>query len=111
MHQRDAAYDTLIRSQRQHIHARIATILEREFPELLKTQPEMAAHHCAEGGLPEQAIEYYLAVAQRATAGSNNTEARRHVTKSLAQLEGISASPRRGELLRRIQQAGWWGPT
>jgi class 3 adenylate cyclase len=108
---RDAAYDTLLRGQRQHIHARIASVLEREFPELLKSQPEMLAHHCAEGGLPEQAIEYYLAAAQRATAASNNTEARRHVTKSLAQLEGVPASARRKELLRRIQQAGWWGPT
>jgi class 3 adenylate cyclase len=108
---RDAAYDTLLRGQRQHIHARITSVLEREFPELLKAQPEMLAHHCAEGGLPEQAIDYYFAAAQRATAASNNTEATRHLSKGLALLDLLPASARRNELLQRIQLAGWWSMT
>lgn len=45
---RDAAYSTLLRSQRQELHARIAEELEKHFPEFVDTQPELLAHHCAQ---------------------------------------------------------------
>ena len=47
----DAAYSTLLRSRRQQLHARIATTLESRFTEIVEGQPELVAHHCAEGGL------------------------------------------------------------
>ncbi len=108
---RDAAYSTLLRSRRQHIHGRITKVLVREFPELLITQPETLAHHCAEGGLPEEAIGYYLAAAKRATAASSNTEAARHLTKAFALLKFVPATARRTDLMHQLQRAGWWGPT
>jgi class 3 adenylate cyclase len=108
---RDAAYSTLLRSRRQHIHGRIAKVLEREFPELPITQPETLAQHCAEGGLLEEAIAYYLAAAKRATAASSNTEAAHHLTKGFALLKMLPASARRNELVLQLQGAGWWGMT
>ena len=36
----DTAYGTLLRSQRQELHARIAKVLEQEFQEMIGTQPE-----------------------------------------------------------------------
>jgi predicted ATPase len=57
----DAAYGTLLRSRGQQLHARIATTLEDRFPEIVEGQPALLAHHCAEGGLPEKAVEYWLA--------------------------------------------------
>ena len=47
----DAAYSTLLRGRRRQIHARIATTLESQFPEIVATQPQLVAHHCAEAGL------------------------------------------------------------
>lgn len=44
----DAAYSTLLRSRRQQLHGRIAAILEKQFAEIMQTQPEMLARHCAE---------------------------------------------------------------
>src|SRR5262249_18645556 len=51
----DAAYSTLLRSRRQQLHGRIATTLERQFPELVTAQPPLMAQHSAEAGLNEKA--------------------------------------------------------
>ncbi|HUC67354.1 MAG TPA: adenylate/guanylate cyclase domain-containing protein [Stellaceae bacterium] len=97
---RDAAYGTLLRRQRQQLHGRIAAVLEREFPALVKTQPELLAHHCAEAGLAPRAIEFYLVAAKRAIAASSNNEAIGHLTKGLALVELLPAAMRRSSELR-----------
>lgn len=106
---RDAAYSTLLRGHRHRLHGRIVTVLERNFPEVVKAQPETLAHHCAEAGLTEQAIEYCLAASKHATARSNNAEATQHLNKALALLETLPPSAQRGTELRvKIQLGGWW---
>jgi class 3 adenylate cyclase/tetratricopeptide (TPR) repeat protein len=97
---RDAAYGTLLRRQRQELHGRIAAALEREFSAMVKTEPETLAHHCAEAGLAERAIDFYLAAAKRAVAASSNTEAIGHLTKGLALVEMLPASAQRANELR-----------
>ena len=52
----DAAYSTLLRSRRQQIHARIATILEHKFPDIVAAQPALLAHHCTEALSIEKAV-------------------------------------------------------
>src|SRR5215472_4130612 len=52
----DAAYSTLLRSRRQQLHGRIATTLETRFPEIVTDHPELMAHHCAEAGMPDKAV-------------------------------------------------------
>ena len=47
---RDAAYGCLLRSQRQPLHARIATRLEERFFEVVDRQPELLARHWTEAG-------------------------------------------------------------
>jgi predicted ATPase len=47
----DAAYSTLLRNRRQQLHARIATTLESQFPEIVRAQPTLLAQHCAEAGM------------------------------------------------------------
>jgi class 3 adenylate cyclase len=46
----DAAYSTLLRSPRQHLHARIAATLEDRFPEIVAVQPALLAHHSTAAG-------------------------------------------------------------
>ena len=55
----DTAYQSLLRSTRQHYHQRIAQVLETQFPEAVETQPELLAHHYTEAGLNEQAVGYW----------------------------------------------------
>jgi predicted ATPase len=36
----DAAYQSLLKSRRQHLHQQIAQVLAEQFPETVATQPE-----------------------------------------------------------------------
>src|SRR5262249_37909634 len=47
----DAAYQSLLKSTRQHYHQRIAQVLEAQFTETAEAQPELLAHHFTEAGL------------------------------------------------------------
>ncbi len=66
----DAAYGTLLKSRRQQLHARIAQVLEEQFPETAETQPELLAHHCTQAGLVEQAVDYWHKAGRQAMARS-----------------------------------------
>jgi class 3 adenylate cyclase len=86
---RDAAYGTLLRGRRQELHTRVAATLEQQFPEAVATEPERLAQHCAEAGLAEKAIQYWLAAGQRSLARSATAEAVAQLRKGLALLSGI----------------------
>jgi predicted ATPase len=83
----DAAYSTLLRSTRQLLHGRIAAALESRFTEIVETQPQLMAHHCAEAGLTDKAISYSLIAGQKMMARSAMLEAVSQLQKGLALLE------------------------
>ena len=85
----DAAYSTLLRSRRQQIHARIATALERQFPEMVAAQPEVLAQHCTEARLTEKAVGYWLKAGQQAVARSAMTEAVAQLWSGLDQIANL----------------------
>ena len=105
---RDAAYGTLLRSRRQELHAQIVSVLQREFAELVVSQPELLAHHCSEAGMIAEAIEYYLLAAQRATAASNNAEKIAHIARGITLVvEQLPSSHQRASDFRiRLTLAG-----
>jgi class 3 adenylate cyclase len=92
---RDAAYGTLLRNRRQELHRQIVSVLQREFAELVVSQPELLAHHCSEAGMIAEAIEYCLLAAQRATAASNNTERIAHIARGISLVEQLPSSDQR----------------
>ena len=47
----DAAYQSLLKSRRQQLHARIAQVLEEQFPETVEAEPESAGSPLHRGGL------------------------------------------------------------
>jgi predicted ATPase/class 3 adenylate cyclase len=81
---RDAAYSTLLRRQRQELHARVASALEGQFEEITNSQPGLLAQHCAEAGLVEQAITYWLKAGRQAVARSEMSEATSQLRKAIA---------------------------
>src|SRR6202040_397885 len=85
----DAAYGTLLRSRRQQIHARIAATLEDQFPEIVAAQSALLAQHCAEAGLREKAVVYWLKAGQQALARSAMTEAVAQLQKGLELLANM----------------------
>jgi class 3 adenylate cyclase/tetratricopeptide (TPR) repeat protein len=95
---RDAAYSSLLRSQRQELHARIAATLEDQFPDVAAMQPELLAQHCLEAGWIEKATVYWLKAGKRAAERSATSESVTHFTK------GIEALSRLPEVAQRDQQ-------
>src|SRR3954447_23164190 len=67
----DAAYGTLLRSRRQQLHARIASTLESQFPDVVESQPELLGRHFSEGGFEEKAIAYFTIAGERAVTSRN----------------------------------------
>ncbi len=92
---RDAAYGTLLRGQRQELHARIGEALEERFPEVADTQPELLAHHLTQAGLIDRAIDYWRLAGLRSLARSAHTEADAHFGVALDLLGKLPASERR----------------
>jgi predicted ATPase len=95
----DAAYGTLLREPRRALHARIAETLENEFAEIAENQPELLARHCTEAGLIEKAASLRGKAGQRSLASSALVEAEAQLTRALAQVEALPATP----ALRRQQ--------
>ena len=92
---RDAIYNSLLRSKRQQIHADIAAILERDFPELAENQPEVLAFHYQEAGNHQLAIRCWFKSGQRALAHSANVEAIANLRKTLRLLNALPETPER----------------
>jgi predicted ATPase len=93
----DAAYGTLLRSRRQQLHGRITAVLESQFPEIVKTHPEVLALHCAEAGLTEPALGYWLEAGRQAIAKCAMAEAVAQLRKGLDLLSGVPDSALRRE--------------
>jgi class 3 adenylate cyclase/predicted ATPase len=91
----DAAYESLLKSTRQHYHLRIAHVLEEQFPETTEGQPELLAHHYTEAGLNEQALSYWHKAGQRAIERSAHVEAISHLRTGLALLQTLPETPER----------------
>ncbi len=80
---RDAAYASLLRSDRRRLHARVAEMLELQRFEAIEKQPELLAHHYTHAGDHWQAVEYWLRAGKRAAAMSANEEAIAHLRAGL----------------------------
>jgi len=85
----DAAYDSLLKRDRQQLHTRIAEALLEHFPTTAETEPELLAHHYSEAGLVEPAITYWLRAGQQAAQRAANLEAIQYFQQALALLETL----------------------
>src|SRR5713101_26402 len=92
---RDSAYESLLKSTRQHYHQHIAQVLEAQFPETVEGQPELLAHHYTEAGLNAQAVSYWHKAGQRAIERSAHLEAITHLRQGLQLLQTLAETPER----------------
>jgi class 3 adenylate cyclase/predicted ATPase len=89
----DAAYGTLLREQRRGLHARIADTLERQFPDIAESQPELLARHCTQAGLIEKAAGFWGKAGLRSLARSALVEAAEQLTRGLDQIATLPGTP------------------
>ncbi|MEM7101288.1 MAG: AAA family ATPase [Pseudomonadota bacterium] len=101
----EAAYETLLRRERENYHAQIAEILSSQFPELASRKPEVLAHHLANGGQPEQAIPHYYSAGRMAAQQSAPVEAAHYFEEALKLLNKQEPADDRNALELEIQIA------
>jgi predicted ATPase len=89
----DAAYASLLKSMRQQLHTRTATVLKERFPALADAEPEVLAHHYTEAGRNEEAIPYWHWAGQQASNRSANLEAISHFTTGIKLLKTLPETP------------------
>jgi predicted ATPase len=89
----DAAYQSLLKSKRQQLHARIAQALEERLTDAGETGPEVLARHLTEAGLAERAIPYWRRAGELAAARSADVEAIAHLSKGLELIATLPDSP------------------
>jgi tetratricopeptide (TPR) repeat protein len=89
---RDAAYESVLKRERETLHRQIATVLRERFPELQEKEPELLAHHLTQSAAALEAIPLWAAAGQRAASRAAHVEAVGHLETAV-------------ELLRR-QPAG-----
>jgi predicted ATPase/class 3 adenylate cyclase len=100
---RDAAYGSMLRSQRKTLHARIASVLEERFPEIVDQQPELLAQHWTEAGSIKEAIDYWIKAGRTSCTRSATVEAVVQVRKGLALLPSLVDGPERWRQELRLQ--------
>ena len=87
----DAAYDSLLKSRRQALHAEAAEILS----ESASPEPEAVAHHFTQAGLDDLAIEWWGKAGDQALRRSAFQEAISHLGKAIAMADKTgSTAPR-----------------
>jgi class 3 adenylate cyclase/predicted ATPase len=80
---REAAYRSLLKRARQECHARIATVLETRFGDVVNGQHEVLARHHEEAANAEQAIAYWHRAGELATKRAAHVEAITHLTRGI----------------------------
>jgi class 3 adenylate cyclase/predicted ATPase len=84
----DAAYDSLLKSRRQALHAQAAEILS----ESASPEPEAIAHHFTQAGLDDLAIEWWGKAGDQALRRSAFQEAIAHLGKAIAMADRAGAT-------------------
>ena len=87
----DAAYESLLKSRRQQMHQKVASVLKDQFKEIANTQPELLAHHYTEAGQPLKALPLWLQAGQLAISKNAGKEAVAHLEKGLGLLHKIES--------------------
>ena len=108
----DAAYESLLKTRRQELHAKIARVIEQRCPTIKTTEPEVLAHHLTAAGLAEAAIPLWQTAGELALKRVALTEAVSHLSQGLELLDTLPRSSQRdaSELALRILLGPAWLP-
>jgi class 3 adenylate cyclase/tetratricopeptide (TPR) repeat protein len=94
---RDAAYESLLRADRQELHSRIAAVLSAQFPHLPDSEPELLAYHLSESGASVQAIPYWERAGLRSASRASHVEAAGHYGAALRLLRSLPDTAERDQ--------------
>lgn len=112
----DAAYESLLKSERHPLHRRIASVIGKRWPETADTHPELLAHHYTAAGDSRTAIPFWHRAGDAARKAFALTEAATHLRRGLELLDEVAPGVDRDHMetgLRMtlaptiIAQSGW----
>jgi len=86
---RDSAYESLLLMRRREWHERIANALEKHFPDIAASEPDLLAHHFGEAGLADPASDYRMRAGDQALSRSAYSEAVAHFSTGLKLAETL----------------------
>jgi hypothetical protein len=99
----DAAHDSVLKSRRQQLHARIADAIERHYPETATAQPQLLAQHYAEAGFGERSARAWLEAGRLASSRSASQEAAMQFARGIDVLQRMEPGPERDRLELDLQ--------
>jgi len=88
----DAAYDLLLRHERQALHATVGTALEQLYPERRDELAAVLAYHFERADERERAVKYLVRAGRHALARFGNREARGLLDRAARHLEEIAGA-------------------
>ena len=94
---RDAAYESLLLTDRREMHGRVVQVMQRQFPDRAASHPEIVARHASEAGLARLAIDQWQLASKRALARAANWEALAHIDQGMLQLDQLAEGPTKYE--------------
>ena len=102
----DAAYQSLLKRNRQQYHQRVAKLLEDRFPEVVSTQPDLVAHHYTRSELPGPS-DRILAQGRHGRGAAHGRTSKRSTQfgRGLALVEARIGYARRAEQELELQMA------
>lgn len=99
---RDAAYSTLLKEQKQRLHANIARRLEEVFSDRIPEYAELLAYHYCRAKRPHKAIYYLVKAADRQAGLGGNSNALENYDTAIDLLETMPSSHGRIILMARL---------
>lgn len=108
----EVAYDSLLKAHRQEMHARIAYVLEEQFPGVKDSSPELLARHLTVAGETGPAIGYWHEAGKLALKRMALNEAISHLDQGMKIIGTLPRSSERDgrELdLRNLLGTAWVG--
>ena len=88
---RDAAYDSLLKRERQALHGEIARTLRDRFPQTSEAEPELLAYHLTEAGEIAEALPLWAEAGRRAASRAAHVEAVGHLQTARELLRRLPA--------------------
>ena len=101
----DAAYENLLKSRRQDLHARIAMEIETHFAEIGEQRPELLAHHATQAGLIDRAVVQWGKAGRKSVSRSAMAEAVSQLRRGLELVPALPDTPGRQRLELELQSA------
>jgi class 3 adenylate cyclase/tetratricopeptide (TPR) repeat protein len=90
----DAAYQSLLKRTRRYYHQQVGELLERRYPEITQSQPNLVAQHYVKAENGAKAVEHLTRAADKAAGLYAHTEAVTTLEEALFHAEQLASGDR-----------------